>query len=819
MSKKHHKSKKNKQRSKPHSEHKESHFFAKAGSFLRNGNVHFIVGLVIAFAALYFGIAALSFFFTGEADQSIVNNKGLTEIISKKAELKNWAGNFGAYSADFIINRWFGVPSFLLLFLLGSIGFKLMRICKINLLRRFLLYSLATILASVTLAYLCSLFCDNPHYYIGGLHGYTLAAFLETNLGKAGLGIALLTGLLLLLIFISSSIVGWLQNKLGFGKISTPSFLSRLTAKKEPTQPDEPDDVEDDDDDDDDETDDYDDYDDKDEPDDYDDRNEPDDEYNRENHETGEPKQPEDGTFIIDKPTPEPVYDGSELGQYDPRLDLSSYRFPDISLLKKYETNDNVDKDEMNENRTLIQQTLADFGITIVSIKATVGPTITLYEVIQDKGIRISKIRSLSDDIAQSLKAKGIRIIAPMPGKNTVGIEVPNKNPQIVSMESVITSRRFAESKFELPIVLGRTIINEVFMFDLTKMPHLLVAGTTGKGKSVGLNAIITSLLYKKHPAELKFVLVDPKVVELSIYESLERHYLAKLEDMEKAIITDTDKVLETLKSLCREMDDRYALLSKAHVRNITEYNERFKDRKLNPLNGHKFLPYIVVVIDEFGDLIMTARKEIEIPIARIAQKARAVGIHMIIATQRPSANIITGVIKANFPARIAFGVTSGVESRVILDSGGADKLVGRGDLLFSQGGDEQIRMQCAYLETDEIKGIVEFIGSQAGYTTAYTLPEPVDETQEGGGAGGAADLSNRDALFDDVARMVVATQNGSTSNIQRKFSIGYNKAGKIMDQLELAGVVGANDGSKGRPVLVPDEAALERLLLRLQNA
>jgi S-DNA-T family DNA segregation ATPase FtsK/SpoIIIE len=495
---------------------------------------------------------------------------------------------------------------------------------------------------------------------------------------------------------------------------------------------------------------------------------------------------------------------------------LSRYKFPEISLLKKYDNAEQpVDMTEQHDNQRRITKTLEDFQISITSIKATVGPTITLYEVVPDRGVRIAKIKNLEDDIALSLAALGIRIIAPMPGKGTIGIEVPNKNPQIVSMESVIASRKFIESKFELPVAIGRTITNEVFMFDLTKMPHLLIAGATGQGKSVGLNAIIASLLYKKHPSELKLVLIDPKMVEFNIYENIERHYLAKLPDADNAIITDFNRVIDTLKSLCKEMDDRYDLLMKAHVRNISEYNAKFINRMLNPEKGHKYMPYIVVIIDEFGDLIMTAGKEIEMPIARIAQKARAVGIHMIIATQRPSTNIITGTIKANYPARVAFRVSSMIDSRTILDSPGANKLVGRGDLLFSQGNDTT-RVQCALINTDEIEGIVQYIGDQTGFETAHLLPEVLDEGS--GNGNGVADLSDRDPLFEDAARLIVIHQQGSTSNIQRKFSIGYNRAGRLMDQLEAAGIVGQNEGSKGRQVLIPDEYSLEQLLKRLQN-
>ena len=526
---------------------------------------------------------------------------------------------------------------------------------------------------------------------------------------------------------------------------------------------------------------------------------------------------PGDPRFTVEVPAgDDEVYDASSLGEYDPKLDLSNFRNPPIELLKKYDVSDHqVDMEEQMANQKRIKQTLESFGISIASIKATVGPTITLYEVIPDTGVRISKIKNLEDDIALNLSALGIRIIAPMPGKGTIGIEVPNKDPQIVSMQSVVASRKFQESKYDLPVVLGKTITNEIFMFDLCKMPHLLVAGATGQGKSVGLNAVITSLLYRKHPSELKFVMVDPKMVEFGIYSDLERHYLAKLPDADKAVITDCTKVIMTLNSVCKEMDDRYELLMKAHVRNIKEYNAKFISRHLNPEKGHKFMPFIVVIIDEFGDLIMQAGKEIETPIARIAQKARAVGIHMIIATQRPSTNIITGIIKANFPARMAFRVMQMVDSRTILDAPGANQLIGRGDLLFSQGGDTN-RVQCAFVDTPEVEQIVNFISGQAGYPTAFLLPEYVGEGGEDK-APGSVDLSDRDPLFDEAARLIVIQQQGSTSLIQRKFAIGYNRAGRLMDQLEAAGIVGPFEGSKARQVLIQDEYNLEQLLNSLK--
>jgi S-DNA-T family DNA segregation ATPase FtsK/SpoIIIE len=496
---------------------------------------------------------------------------------------------------------------------------------------------------------------------------------------------------------------------------------------------------------------------------------------------------------------------------YDPRLDLAHYRFPTIDLMKYYDSEPTINKQEQEENKDKIIKTLRSFGIGISSIKATVGPTVTLYEITPQEGIRISKIRGLENDLALSLSAMGIRIIAPIPGKGTIGIEVPNSEPKIVSGQSIIGSKKFQESTYDLPIALGKTITNEVFMVDLCKMPHILVAGATGQGKSVGLNTIISCLLYKKHPAELKFVLVDPKMVEFSIYSVLEHHYLAELPDGGAPIITDVTKVVQTLKSLCVEMDNRYTLLMKAHVRTIKEYNTKFINRRLNPEKGHHFLPYIVVVIDEYGDLIMTAGKDIELPIARIAQKARAVGIHMIIATQRPTTNIITGTIKANFPARLAFRVTTAIDSRTILDRTGANQLIGRGDMLFLTGADP-VRVQCAFIDTPEIERITQFISEQQGFSTPYYLPEYVDENEQKGEVG-EIDMDKLDPLFEKAAHLMVTIQQGSTSKIQREFSIGYNRAGRIMDQLEKAGIVGPSEGSKAREVLFKDSLMLDEFL------
>ena len=510
---------------------------------------------------------------------------------------------------------------------------------------------------------------------------------------------------------------------------------------------------------------------------------------------------------------------GSLSTPYDPKLDLENYHYPTLDLLKKYDDDGKpyIDMAEQNANKKRIVDVLRNFGVEISSIKATVGPTITLYEITPAPGVRISRIRNLEDDIALSLSALGIRIIAPIPGKGTIGIEVPNAKPNIVSMESILNSKKFQETTMELPCALGKTITNEVFMFDLAKAPHLLVAGATGQGKSVGLNAIITSLLYKKHPSELKIVLVDPKKVEFSVYSSIEKHFLAKVpDDNADPIITDVTKVVRTLNSLCKEMDTRYDLLKIAQARNIKEYNKKFISRQLNPENGHRFLPYVVVVIDEFGDLIMTAGKEVELPIARIAQLARAVGIHMIIATQRPTTNIITGTIKANFPSRIAFRVGAMIDSRTILDRPGAQQLIGRGDLLYLNGG-EPVRVQCAFVDTPEVERINTFISQQQGYTSAFELPEP--DTADGDlGEAADVDMSHLDPMFEDAARLIVMNQSGSTSLIQRKFAIGYNRAGRLMDQLERAGVVGAAQGSKPREVLIQDEVSLENILNQLRH-
>lgn len=547
---------------------------------------------------------------------------------------------------------------------------------------------------------------------------------------------------------------------------------------------------------------------------------------------TKEQEQPKESSPFVPLEHIQPIHENSSIienesinaeklvaqfGTYDPKLDLSNYQYPHIDLLENYGASKiQVDAEELEANKNKIVETLNHYNIDISKIKATIGPTVTLYEIIPAPGVRISKIKNLEDDIALSLAALGIRIIAPMPGQGTIGIEVPNRHPEVVSMRSILATDKFRNTNMDLPIALGKTISNEVFIADLAKMPHLLVAGATGQGKSVGINAILTSLLYKKHPAELKFVLVDPKKVELSLFRTIERHFLAKLPGEEDAIITDTTKVIHTLSSLCNEMDQRYDLLKDANVRTIKEYNSKFINRKLNPNNGHRYLPYIVLIVDEFADLMMTAGKEVEVPIARLAQLARAIGIHLVIATQRPSVNIITGSIKANFPARLAFRVLSKIDSRTILDAGGADQLIGRGDMLFSSGND-LIRVQCAFVDTPEVEKISEFIGSQRGYPSAFMLPEYVDEQADTGLK--AFDASEKDPLFEDAARLIVIHQQGSTSLIQRKMKLGYNRAGRIIDQLESVGVVGPFEGSKAREVLIPDEYALEQFLKNMNEA
>jgi S-DNA-T family DNA segregation ATPase FtsK/SpoIIIE len=791
-------------------------FLESIGSFFASDRMRFLCGLILNFLVIYTGITMISFLFTGGDDQSAIEHIPLKDLFANRGQVANWGGVWGAFLSDLLINRGFGLPSLVMIFFAGTAGFKLMGLYRRPLLKRFLLCSFVMLWCSLFLSFAFTEYFGNSFLFLGGRHGCFLSDALIKSIGKPGAVLLLFVTFLIIAMLLSRKVMPFLQKLFALAwvrKIKLPAVWKRTSAPVAGTvggNTSEDRAGEDKDSEEDDESEEEDDDDDEYVNDDDDDKGDI--------YRTSENSGNE--YFVIDVPADDDDpegrdYDLSKLGTYDPRLDISNYRFPPIDLLKKYDASENqVNMEEQNENKHRIEQTLANFGISISSIKATVGPTLTLYEVVPAQGVRIAKIRNLEDDIALSLAALGIRIIAPMPGKGTIGIEVPNKDAQIVSMSSVIASRKFVDSKYDLPIALGRTITNEIFMFDLCRMPHLLMAGATGQGKSVGLNAIITSLLYKKHPAELKFVLIDPKMVEFNIYESIERHYLAKLPDEDKAIITDFTKVIHTLNSLCREMDERYELLTKAHERNIKDYNEKFINRQLNPEKGHKFMPYIIVIIDEFGDLIMTAGKDIEMPIARIAQKARAIGIHMIIATQRPSTNIITGTIKANFPARVAFRVSSMIDSRTILDSPGANRLIGRGDLLFSQGS-EVTRVQCAFVDTPEVEGIADFIGRQPGYATAFMLPEYVPEGEER--PSGSDDPSERDPLFDEAARMIVIQQQGSTSLIQRKFSIGYNRAGRLMDQLERAGIVGPADGSKTRQVLVFDEYALEQKLKNMK--
>jgi S-DNA-T family DNA segregation ATPase FtsK/SpoIIIE len=807
-------------------------------SFLKNERVRFIFGVLIAFLGIFTLLAIISFFFTGAADQSKVLNKSFWELTQdKQLEVDNWTSTGGAFLAETLVNKWFGIFSILIPFFIIYFGLRLMKVSDFSFIKALLITAFGLVCGSITSAFIFGRLFPKSHINWGGAHGSQIERLLESSIGVPGMILLVLLFILIIVIVFRQSSMHKIQETLinskptfNGNKESQPPIELEFDEKEEPEEKKKPgiwrklfsfkktDKPE----------------------------TETEPEVLLQNREqtplpvtqnTVPPirkKEPANNVFEVfvpkdeiqvaenkpeEKASPLAESDTNEetdpdveiLEDYDPKKDLSSFAFPTMDLLKVYNTgNRQVDMQEQNENKDKIIRTLRNYGIEITSIKATVGPTITLYEIVPQAGVRISRIRNLEDDIALSLSALGIRIIAPMPGKGTIGIEVPNKEPQIVSMQSVIASVKFQECTYDLPVALGKTITNEVFIFDLAKMPHLLVAGATGQGKSVGLNAIITSLLYKKHPSEMKMVLIDPKMVEFNIYSTIEKHYLAKLPDEEKAIITDVTKVTQTLNSLTKEMDDRYELLMRAHVRAIKEYNEKFIKRKLNPKNGHRYLPYIVVVIDEFGDLIMTAGKEIEMPIARIAQKARAVGMHMVIATQRPTTNIITGTIKANFPARMAFRVTSQIDSRTILDATGANQLIGRGDMLFSQGSN-LIRIQCAFVDTPEIEDISQYIGKQRGYESAFALPEVVSADSED--KPGAVDLNERDTLFDEAARLIVIHQQGSTSLIQRKFSIGYNRAGRLMDQLETAGIVGPAQGSKPRDVYISDEYSLEKLL------
>ena len=776
-----------------------------------------VLGSLLVLFSVALLLAFISFYIYGQADQSALGT------LSRSETVQNWLGKFGAFLADLIVYKGFGIASFLFVRLFFLTGLFLALNLPLKKLKNIWFWDLFVL---IILSILFSFFATSlPE--LGGTVGYELNMFLQDYIGKIGTLLVLLFGLIIYLIFkikISpDKIQSFFENtkkeiktNLGSTANNTSAYNLEEYAVEEA----------------------------------YDYNDEDDEiegihlkstgsqfELNKEALrptisnsseitlknapvEITPPPFPEiihtnDETFVIEKAPEEDIIEENlasklvaDFGLFDPTLDLSNYKYPTIDLLKEYSTGGiTINQEELEENKNKIVETLRNYKIEIAQIKATVGPSVTLYEIVPEAGIRISKIKSLEDDIALSLSALGIRIIAPIPGKGTIGIEVPNKNPTMVSMKSVIGSAKFQEAEMELPIALGKTISNETFVVDLAKMPHLLMAGATGQGKSVGLNAVITSLLYKKHPAEIKFVLVDPKKVELTLFNKIERHYLAKLPDTDDAIITDNAKVINTLNSLCVEMDNRYSLLKDAMVRNIKEYNDKFKSRKLNPENGHRFLPYIILVVDEFADLIMTAGKEVETPIARLAQLARAIGIHLIIATQRPSVNVITGLIKANFPARIAFRVTSKIDSRTILDGQGADQLIGRGDMLYTNGND-MVRVQCAFIDTPEVDKITEYIGAQKAYATAYLLPEFIGEES---GINLDMDISERDPLFREAAEVIVNAQQGSASLLQRKLKLGYNRAGRLIDQLEAAGIVGPFEGSKARSVNILDMSSLDQ--------
>ncbi|WP_417360520.1 DNA translocase FtsK [Galbibacter sp.] len=779
-----------------------------------------IFGTLLMLLSVAFLIAFISYFATWQQDQSL-----LKEFWDKQVEAENWLNKFGASVSDFFIRKGFGIAAFIfpiLIFQTGLFLFVGLPLKKLN--NRWFW----GILASIWIAIFFGFFAETAPI-LGGVIGFEMNDFLRAYIGKIGIGLVLLFALVVYLVnrlgVTPEKIQSLFQStqkefKAAFASnkqkaeanpatdLVEPSIISQKEPAPKAVTKDEQNDIA--------------------IENSFEVKLATDDDTiapsssktkNTSFTTTHQPEQDEDPGLQIEVETTQEENEEIDIlsdrlvkdfGEFDPKLALSNYKFPTLELLNDYGAGSiTINQEELEENKNKIVDTLKNYKIEISQIKATIGPTVTLYEIVPAAGVRISKIKNLEDDIALSLAALGIRIIAPIPGRGTIGIEVPNKNATIVSMRSVIASKKFQSAEMELPIAFGKNISNETFVVDLAKMPHLLMAGATGQGKSVGLNAILTSLLYKKHPAEVKFVLVDPKKVELTLFNKIERHYLAKLPDSEEAIITDNTKVINTLNSLCIEMDNRYERLKNAMVRNIKEYNTKFKARKLNPNDGHEFLPYIVLVIDEFADLIMTAGKEVETPIARLAQLARAIGIHLIIATQRPSVNVITGIIKANFPARVAFRVTSKIDSRTILDSPGADQLIGRGDMLYTQGND-LTRIQCAFVDTPEVEKITDFIGSQRAYPSAYELPEYVGEDS---GTSLDIDVSDRDALFREAAEVIVIAQQGSASLLQRKLKLGYNRAGRIIDQLEAAGIVGPFEGSKARQVLVPDMVALDMLL------
>ena len=789
-------------------------------SFFSDERIRFVTGLLITGFSVYLFFAFIAYLFWWKADQSF---DPASVLSGAEIQVKNWSGKSGAWFADIFINKGFGLAAFFIPVMLAATGLSLLHIKRIKAFTISRNLVLGAIILSVILAYIfghaSGIYGSGP----GGAHGYFVSQWLNAFMGKLGTGI-LLTVVLVSYLVLVFNIKPLSRNTLSFfprqkkeEDDDVPADAGDVPAGSTETEPDFR-------------------------------INRPD----REEERIDEDNRPavsgagvnsgempvtsaesagggaiikeilpgeenSEVSISITKAQANDQLSDEELEKlkenYDPRLDLSSFKMPPISLLDDHISETEFDDSEIIEKKETIVKTLLDYNIKVRHISATVGPTVTLYEVVPERGVRTAKIKSLDNDIALSLSAFGIRIIAPIPGRGTVGIEVPNKKPETVSMKSLISTKLFQDSKYELAIALGRTITNELLMLDLQKMPHLLVAGATGQGKSVGLNVIIASLLYRKHPAEIKFIMVDPKMVELTLYNKIEKHYLAKLPDTEDPIITETQKVVYTLNSLCIEMGDRYKLLRKARVKSIKEYNEVFTKRKLNPENGHKYMPYLVLIIDEFADLIMTAGKEIEGPIQRLSQLARAVGIHLIVATQRPSTNIITGTIKTNFPARLAFRVSSSIDSRTILDSTGAEKLVGRGDMLIFNG-TELIRAQCAFIDTPELNRLTEFISTQQGYTEAYILPEFEGDTDKNFQE---VDLKKRDSLFDEAARLVVQTQQGSTSLIQRKMSLGYNRAGRIVDQLEAAGILGPYEGSKAREVMITDPVSLEQILNGLE--
>jgi len=787
----------------------------KAQSYKIDTRVKVVMGLLCLFLALFAGIAMISFLFTWQADQSFLDQARSATLANPDVTVENWAGKAGAILSNLLIYKWFGVPSLTFVFLLVMLGFELIGTRLFSPWRTVKYALLTMIWFSIALAHLFG----KQHFLLGGGHGKYISEWLAAFLGPAGLIAFIIISGLVLLVFLFRITPEIIQTRakseLDFSDddpLSDEAFAEpkpvekdELIVSEKSNQDDIITQVED-----------------MQVSKSVDENDQIQVDFNPDKQDLTAVSKPEIENPL--QPDPEMIVDHAvdqkeELlkkntapagDNYDPTKDLSGFRYPGLDLLRDHSRgNTKVSDEELISNKNRIVQTLGNYKIKIEKIKATIGPTITLYEIIPAPGVRISRIKSLEDDIALSLSALGIRIIAPIPGRGTIGIEVPNRKPEIVSMHSLLASRKFQETKMELPVALGKTISNETYMIDLVKMPHLLVAGATGQGKSVGLNAIIASILYKKHPSEIKFVLVDPKKVELTLYNKLLHHYLAVLPEAEDPIITETQHVIHSLNSLSTEMDDRYNLLKAAEVRNIKEYNQKFTARRLNPEKGHHYLPYIIVIIDEFADLIMTAGKEIELPLTRIAQLARAVGIHMVIATQRPSTNIITGTIKANFPGRIAFRVSSMIDSRTILDSPGANHLVGRGDMLISQGADLE-RLQCAFIDTPEVEAITEHIAKQQAYPIPWELPEP---RSENGDDKGPVQMDKLDDLFEEAARLVVTTQQGSTSSIQRKFSIGYNRAGRIMDQLEAAGVVGPADGSKPRQVLFQDMYSLEKYL------